>query len=276
MLGCFNLHWQCWIDGKYAPLRLWLHYFWIFVAMFGTIATYAIIYVTLRVRLHGKLRRLTVTSLSTNLSDGQTPDSLRRGARYMILYPAIYVVCTLPLAAARMAAMSNITISLGYYCFAGAASTSCGWLDVILYACTRRKLIFSDKPPPPERYGLDTFGMLDDDSGFCGTVTEISAPLTKTPVKGYRLGGIVSGLHHGKKTPKTRYRQDSGDEQLASPIGGVVTTKTTIEVRDHETQGKISNGDSGIEIQTETSDSGSMQTVRHHRKSSQDDDDVFV
>jgi hypothetical protein len=34
--------------------------------------------------------------------------------------------------------------------------TSNGWLDVLLYACTRRILIFSDEPPSDEN-GIDTF-----------------------------------------------------------------------------------------------------------------------
>src|SRR5436305_12838870 len=38
---------QCWISKEYAFERLWLHYFWIFVAMFGTVMLYTLIYVTL-------------------------------------------------------------------------------------------------------------------------------------------------------------------------------------------------------------------------------------
>lgn len=33
---------QCWVNRKYEASRLWLHYFWIFVCMFGTIIIYAL------------------------------------------------------------------------------------------------------------------------------------------------------------------------------------------------------------------------------------------
>lgn len=41
----------------------------------------------------------------------------------MIFYPVIYTVCTLPLAAGRMAAMTGVDVSYAYYCLAGAAIT---------------------------------------------------------------------------------------------------------------------------------------------------------
>lgn len=33
---------QCWVNRRYESERLWLHYFWIFVCMFGTIVIYAL------------------------------------------------------------------------------------------------------------------------------------------------------------------------------------------------------------------------------------------
>jgi hypothetical protein len=74
----------------------------------------------------------------------------------MVVYPIVYVVCTLPLASARMAAMSNKPPSLARLCLAGAMITSNGWLDVLLYTLTRRIMIFSDEPPP-DNNGVDTF-----------------------------------------------------------------------------------------------------------------------
>lgn len=74
----------------------------------------------------------------------------------MVVYPAIYVICTLPLASARMAAMTGNPPSLARLCLSGAMITSNGWLDVLLYACTRRIMIFSDEPPADDN-GIDTF-----------------------------------------------------------------------------------------------------------------------
>ena len=74
----------------------------------------------------------------------------------MVVYPVVYVICTLPLASARMAAMTGNPPSLARLCLSGAMITSNGWLDVLLYTCTRRIMIFSDEPPSDDN-GFDTF-----------------------------------------------------------------------------------------------------------------------
>jgi hypothetical protein len=74
----------------------------------------------------------------------------------MVAYPIVYVICTLPLASARMAAMGGHSPSLARLCLAGAMITSNGWLDVLLYTLTRRIMVFSDEPPPDDN-GIDTF-----------------------------------------------------------------------------------------------------------------------
>lgn len=43
---------QCWVDRKYEAARLWLHYFWIFVCMFGTIVIYALMFAQSRPSTH--------------------------------------------------------------------------------------------------------------------------------------------------------------------------------------------------------------------------------
>jgi hypothetical protein len=65
----------------------------------------------------------------------------------MVLYPIIYVILTLPLAAGRMAAMAGRKLPITYYCVAGALLTSCGWLDTLLYTLTRRVFIKPEGNP---------------------------------------------------------------------------------------------------------------------------------
>jgi hypothetical protein len=81
---------------------------------------------------------------------------VRSIANLMVVYPLVYVVCTIPLASARMASMSGNPPSLARLCLSGAMITSNGWLDVLLYTCTRRIMIFSDEPPSDEDV-MDTF-----------------------------------------------------------------------------------------------------------------------
>jgi hypothetical protein len=84
----------------------------------------------------------------------------------MIIYPIIYVLCKLPLAAGRMAAMTGHIIQYWYYCIAGAAITSCDWLEVLLYAVTRWVLVFSEAPPPIDESGIETFGIFHSPEEF--------------------------------------------------------------------------------------------------------------
>jgi G protein-coupled glucose receptor regulating Gpa2 C-term len=92
----------------------------------------------------------------------------------MAVYPLIYVICTLPLASARTAAMAGRNVPMSYLLFAGAMITSNGWLDCLLYALTRRILIFSDDPPS-EDCGLETFALPWTPITRFGTTTTITA-----------------------------------------------------------------------------------------------------
>jgi hypothetical protein len=130
-----------WIDEQYAFERLWLHSFWIFVTMFGTIVLYAIIYSALNARLRPDSMASTASLAPPCVRVlGPNPRTINRAARYMIIYPTVYVLCILPLAAGRMVAMTHHVIPYWYYCTAGAAITSCGWLDVVMYATSNRLL----------------------------------------------------------------------------------------------------------------------------------------
>ncbi|KAH7073324.1 integral membrane protein-like protein [Paraphoma chrysanthemicola] len=134
----------CWIHHDLVDLRLWTHYVWIFIFEFGNVLIYLTIYTILLTRIR---------------SGYYTPDEAKRVksiSNLMVVYPLVYVVCTIPLASARMAAMTGSPPSLKRLCLAGAMITSNGWLDVLLYTLTRRIMIFSDEPPA-ENMGIDTF-----------------------------------------------------------------------------------------------------------------------
>jgi hypothetical protein len=62
-----------------------------------------------------------------------------------------------------MAAMSGHTPSDAYYLAAGSLITSCGWMDCILYALTRRVLVHNEPPAAAKRIshsGLNTQSQL--------------------------------------------------------------------------------------------------------------------
>ncbi|KAF1841749.1 integral membrane protein-like protein [Cucurbitaria berberidis CBS 394.84] len=134
----------CWIHQDLKDLRLWTHYVWIFIFEFGNVLIYATIYTIL-------LHRMRHGYYST-----EEAKRVKSISNLMVAYPLVYVVCTIPLASARMASMSGNPPSLTRLCLSGAMITSNGWLDVLLYTCTRRIMIFSDEPPSDDN-GLDTF-----------------------------------------------------------------------------------------------------------------------
>lgn len=153
----------CWVNERYSNVRLYLHYLWIFIAELGVVLIYAITYYVL-------LRRISRGYYASEAMAKRARDV----AKLMAVYPAVYVFCTLPLASARTAAMAGNNVPIAWLLFAGAMITSNGWLDVSLYAFTRRILIFSDEPPR-EDCGIETFAPLFSSKSRFGTVTEITA-----------------------------------------------------------------------------------------------------
>jgi hypothetical protein len=130
---------QCWINTEYDVDRLWFHYIWVFSVQFGTIIVYAHVFLHLRKRLQ------TIREVGVHRSQGNK-ERLSQAARYMILYPIIYIVLTLPIASGRMAAMAGNKLPVAFYGVAGSFLTSCGWLDTLLYTLTRRVFIKSERP----------------------------------------------------------------------------------------------------------------------------------
>jgi hypothetical protein len=185
--------------------------------MFGTVVIYSLIFVTLRTRS----RTFAQGSMASNESD---PMVMKRAAKYMIIYPIVYVVCTLPLAGGRMAAMTGVRIPYWWYCLAGAMITSCGWLDVLLYALTRRVLIFSHAPPPRNDFGFDTLGWVHGGQGFWGTTTVIDAPVANRRNKKQQRDML------GRRTPRSLRERHSDEDYFAAPQEGSIAIKTTVEV----------------------------------------------
>ncbi|APA10104.1 hypothetical protein sscle_06g048740 [Sclerotinia sclerotiorum 1980 UF-70] len=173
----------CWINDDYQNARLWLHYFWIFASMFGTVLIYACIFLY----LHHQSRS-SPPGNKANYYHGARP--------LMVLYPLIYTICTIPLAAGRIAAFSGAEIGLGYYCIAGSMIACNGWLDVLLYASTRAEIVFSEFPPG-EDTGLETFAFMGKGHSL-GTTTIIEAGgLVSAGLRGNRGSGNGGRKGHG-------------------------------------------------------------------------------
>lgn len=131
-----HLKLQCWINIKYPRLRLWGHYFWIFVAEFGTIILYGALFWIIRRRIKKNHFRYPLKTAKA-----------QRAACMMVVYPLVYVVCTLPLASARLQSIVGAETSMEHLCLAGAMIACTGWLDVFLFCLTRDVFVPSSGAP---------------------------------------------------------------------------------------------------------------------------------
>lgn len=112
--------------------RVMLHYLWIFLSQAGTFIIYAGLVGYLL--LHRFRTRQHIESTS------QSSKQILRAARYMAIYPIVYITMWIPLAAARMAVYAGHTVPQLYLLAAGILIASCGWVDAAVYAYTRRIL----------------------------------------------------------------------------------------------------------------------------------------
>ncbi|OQE32235.1 hypothetical protein PENSTE_c001G04461 [Penicillium steckii] len=134
----------CWINSEHETVRLWTHYIWIFLAEFGTVALYAVMFFQLR-------RQIKASAILGN-SQLESLKRLRRVVGYMTIYPIVYIILSLPLAAGRMATANGDSPSITFFCCAGAIITSSGLVDVVLYTLTRRNLIIDSEPSHDRSY----------------------------------------------------------------------------------------------------------------------------
>lgn len=116
---------------SYESTRFWLHYVWVFVSQFGTLVIYFGLIIHLLRRVNG-------------IRDVKASARVRRVAKYMIVYPVIYVVCTMPLAAGRVSSLAGRELPQWFYPVAGSMLASLGWLDALLYTLTKKVLIGSE------------------------------------------------------------------------------------------------------------------------------------
>ncbi|OLN97045.1 hypothetical protein CCHL11_02216 [Colletotrichum chlorophyti] len=173
----------CWVNVRYEAMRLYLHYLWMFASFFIT----AILYILIFNHIRRTDPSLQLPSSSNNTTSSDPKDS--RGRKFshaptpslsgapqssngqqstpsnaghhpaFLIYPIIYILCTAPLALGRVITMAGRSVSLEYFCLAGAMIASNGWLDVLLFSTTRHVIIFNASPDYEET-GLETFAFM--------------------------------------------------------------------------------------------------------------------
>ena len=222
----------CWISEEYETIRLWTHYIWIFLAEFGTVMLYAVMYFQLR-------RQIAASSILGN-NQLESLKRLRRVVGYMTIYPIVYMTLSLPLAAGRMSTANGHAPSIKFFCCAGKSSNTCvripkhhqllpsdispgaiitssGLVDVILYTLTRRNLIIDSEPSQDRSYNKFASSRGRYGENHLTTITAAD-PKTRT--------GLGGGTGHDR---------DGSTDNIVQPgleMGplGKVYQETTIEI----------------------------------------------
>lgn len=163
---------QCWLSPKYENERLWGHYFWIFLAEFGTVVLYTIMFFYLRRRM--------VQAKMLRRGQQESLHRLNRVVVYMVIYPFVYLILSLPLAAGRMATAQGDSPSKTYFGVAGCLIALSGLMDVIVYTLTRRHLLTDTEHSTTDRNYDNT------DSQWHTNITTNAG--TRSRKGGFRMG----------------------------------------------------------------------------------------
>ncbi|UNI22406.1 hypothetical protein JDV02_008297 [Purpureocillium takamizusanense] len=154
----------CWMNKDYENLRLVTHYLWIFMALGITSALYLSIFISLR-RQQMQARKA---------AGPNAPQAELSHKPAFLIYPVIYVACTLPLALGRIATMAGLDVPIGYFCFAGGMIAFNGSFDCLLFGTTRNTIIFAAPcDVDTEDTGIKTFAFLQTPSREFGNMVWI-------------------------------------------------------------------------------------------------------
>ena len=176
----------------------------------------------------------------------------------MVLYPAVYVVLTLPIAIGRMVAMTGTPMPDVFFCIAGSLLTSCGWIDALLYALTRRILVSNEvssahynrtvattvntshtaRPGDFEHYGLMS---MDKENKPARSVTIVGGNNALSRMVDNRLGRSLT-----RKSPMDSLREDSPTGSQDSiiktgPLSDGITVQ--VETNIHVEMASVDSGD---------------------------------
>jgi hypothetical protein len=184
------------------------HYLWLFMVEFGLVAIYGCIFVHLR---HFRLQVRRISDENSSRSAAISPQKISKFSAYMVMYPAAYVILTLPLAAGRMISISHESwLPTWYWFFAASFITSCGWVDTILYAFTRKKTFQNPLECNNRSITSSTYHNRNR------TVLSLASPY---------LHGTIAGV---KRSPLSLYVPESPYSHPNDTIGTLSTTTNLV------------------------------------------------
>ncbi|PTU17956.1 hypothetical protein P175DRAFT_0496112 [Aspergillus ochraceoroseus IBT 24754] len=209
----------CWLAREHKSERLWGHYFWIFLAEFGAVILYGIMFIYLRRR----------TSESAKLRQHHQ-DQLKRLNRvviYMVIYPFMYLMLSLPLAAGRMSSSRHVVPSKIYFAVAGSLMALSGLGDTIVYTLTRRQLLLDTEISSSDK----VYGAYSGSHFHQTHISTVRRDSTRIRMGSRIRRGLqsVNATFNDDRDGSTEDIVRKGDMELGD-IGHGVYQETTIEI----------------------------------------------
>lgn len=149
---------------------------------------------------------------------------ISRATMYMILYPLIYILSTLPLGAGRISSMVGNHPSPTYLVVAGCLMACGGWMNCLVYSLTRR-IFYKSKPTGHDPRRTPSGGGKDS---ILAVAIEMSASGSQNPTGYPELLGSVASKENIVAVGKKGHRTNSSDTNDG------VTMERTWEVKTEE------------------------------------------
>lgn len=157
---------------------------------------------------------------------------LKRVVFYMVVYPVVYVVLSLPLAAGRMATAKGFSPNKTYFGVAGCLMALSGFFDVMVYTLTRHHLLLNTEPGTTDHEHTDS-------QGKSRTTTEGASAAHGNRSRASRIAarfsksGHQANAHAGSQFAGSQF--DNSTENIVSKHGMELSSfgvyqETTIEI----------------------------------------------
>jgi hypothetical protein len=214
---------------------------------------------------------------------------LFRATTFMVLYPAVYVILTLPIAIGRMVVMTGMEMPDAFFCVVGTLLTSCGWIDALLYTLTRRILVSNEMSVRQHTYNRNVTAVTanttrpGDDLDLQSTPKDATTTDTARTVTivggagnrisrlvGNRRRSVIREKHNHLDTLRESSTSGSQDSIIkagptSSAIGIVTETHIQVESAPYNRNHNDNNVESCLQSRNQSDSGSSMASLEETR-----------
>lgn len=154
---------------------------------------------------------------------------LNRVVIYMVIYPFVYLVLSLPLAAGRMASARHVAPSRTYFAVAGSLMALSGGMDVAVYTLTRRHLLLeTESSTSDQNYAYEDTNAIQTHISTAGG-KEKKFRVGSRLRRGLQTVPSVNETANDDRDDSTEDIMRKGDLEMGN-LGHGVYQETTIEI----------------------------------------------